>query len=199
MNTDDSIHKQKDFLTTAEKETPLIPAETFAKLYQKTYLSVYRYIYVFTGGSPEQTEDLTAETFMRAWKNRAAFHGKTNAAVAWIIRIAHNLVVDTYRHEKTGPDVRPDSLDEELDLPAAAGLSPEGQVVAAEQQQIILTLLGELPPDQREILVLRYLLNWKIRQIAQYLDFPENTVSVYIRRALEKMKLLWPTEKESIE
>ena len=199
MKTDDSIHKQKDFLTTAEKDTPLVPAETFAKLYQKNYLSVYRYIYAFTGGFVEQAEDLTAETFMRAWKNRTAFHGKTSSAVGWIIRIAHNLVVDSYRHEKTGPDIRPDPLDEELDLPTAASLSPEGQVMAAEQQQIILSLLGELPPDQREILVLRYLLNWKIRQIAQYLDFPENTVSVYIRRALEKMKLLWPTEKESIE
>ena len=128
MKTDDSIHKQKDFLTTAEKDTPLVPAETFAKLYQKNYLSVYRYIYAFTGGSVEQAEDLTAETFMRAWKNRTAFHGKTSSAVGWIIRIAHNLVVDSYRHEKTGPDIRPDPLDEELDLPTAASLSPEGQV-----------------------------------------------------------------------
>lgn len=199
MKSDNSIHKRNDFLSTTEKETPLVSPDTFGRLYQKNYLSVYRYIYALSGGSREQAEDLTAETFMRAWKNRAAYHGKPDSAVGWVIRIARNLVVDTYRREKTSVDSRADLLDEELDGPASTSLGPEGHVMASEQQQIILALLGELPPDQREILVLRYLLNWKVRQIAQYLDFPENTVSVYIRRALEKLKLLWPTEKESIK
>jgi RNA polymerase sigma factor (sigma-70 family) len=58
-------------------------------------------------------------------------------------------------------------------------------------------LLAELPQEQREILILRYLLNWKIKQIAGYMDFPENTVSVYIHRALERLRQTWPADKES--
>ena len=47
------------------------------------------------------------------------------------------------------------------------------------------------------MLVLRYLLNWKVRRIGAYLNIPENTVSVTIRRSLEKIRSRWPEEKET--
>jgi RNA polymerase sigma factor (sigma-70 family) len=75
-------------------------------------------------------------------------------------------------------------------------LNPEKQALLSEQEQVILRLLGELSEEQREVLVLRYLLNWKVRDIAIFLDYPANRVSVHIRRGLEKLKTLWPDEKE---
>jgi RNA polymerase sigma factor (sigma-70 family) len=53
-------------------------------------------------------------------------------------------------------------------------------------------LLHTLSSQHREILVLRYLLNWRVKEIAEHLEMKENTVSVYIRRALKQLRQSWP-------
>ena len=196
MKSDNSTRKRGKFLPDSVQDSPLLSPHAFERIYQKNYLAVYRYIFALTAGSRQRAEDMTAETFLRAWKNRTAYHGKLDSAIAWIIRIARNQVIDAYRREKTSVDSRASMLDEEQVLVTAHASNPEGTVLLNEQQQVLLTLLDELPPDQREMLVLRYLLNWKVRRIAQYLDMPANTVSVYIRRALEKLRLLWLNQEE---
>lgn len=196
MKTNSSIRKRDKSLPDSAQETPLIFPPAFEKVYQKNYLSVYRYIFALTAGSNQQAEDLTAETFLRAWKNRTTYHGKLDSAIAWIMRIARNQVIDAYRRDKTSTDSKQSELDEKQNLEAAHVSSPERTVLLNERQKFLLELLEELPPDQREMLVLRYLLNWKIRRIAQYLDMPANTISVYIRRALEKLRVLWLDQEE---
>ena len=179
-----------------QKEASLLSADAFGKMYARDHLAVYRYIYGLTGGSREAAEDLTAETFMRAWKNRAAYHGRAERALVWLIPIARNLVVDRYRYERARPQLQAEPLMEESTWPAGSAASPEKQLVRSEQEQIMLRLLMALPEAQREILMLRYLLDWKVREIARFLDYPANRVSVYIRRGLEKLKALWPDDKE---
>jgi RNA polymerase sigma-70 factor (ECF subfamily) len=51
--------------------------------------------------------------------------------------------------------------------------------------------LHRLPDDKREVLVLRYMLGWKVKEIAQYMNKEENTVSVYIHRCLEQIRDEW--------
>ncbi len=46
------------------------------------------------------------------------------------------------------------------------------------------------------MLVLRYLLSWRVDQIAEYLEIPENTVSVTIHRTLERLQQHWPQPQE---
>jgi RNA polymerase sigma-70 factor (ECF subfamily) len=193
LKSDNSIRKQNKTLI---QETPLLSPRTFEKFYQKNYLAVYRYVFALTAGSRQQAEDLTAETFLRAWKKRNTFHGKLDSALAWIIRIARNQVIDAHRREKTRPDSRAGMLDEEQDRVTLPASNPESALLLNERQQALLILLNELPPNQREMLVLHYLLNWRIKRVAQYLDIPANTVSVYIRRALKKLRLLWLDQEE---
>ncbi len=194
MTPENSFHNGKMIRTALEQEPPLITAEVFEKLYRKSCLPVFRYLYAYTGGSRELAEDLTAEAFMRAWQKRTTYSGRPDGAVAWVIRIARNLAIDMHRRATAGIDNRADPLEEELDAPAALP-NPEMQVMLSEQQHIVLSLLGELTEEQREILILRYFLDWKIKQIAHYMDFPDNTVSVYIHRALEKLRRIWPAER----
>lgn len=194
MTPENKFFNKRLFRTASEQESPLVSAEAFERLYRKSCLPVYRYVYAFTGGSRELAEDLTAETFARAWQNRSTYSGKADGAVGWVIRIARNLAIDTHRRAAGSLESHADPLEEELDVPAVLP-NPETQMMLSEQQQIVLSLLGELPQEQREILILRYFLNWKIKQIARYMDFPENTVSVYIHRALEKLRRIWPAER----
>lgn len=192
------IQQLNRLLQVREAEAPLVEPEAFGNLYSQTYLSVFRYIYGLTGGPAAEVEDLTAEAYLRAWKSRESYRGSPDSAIGWVMKIARNLVIDSYRRGKSSALLEDDPFEEE-NLPAAADQRPETQVVAAEQQQWVCDRLQQLPAGQREILVLRYLLNWKVQQISRYMEIPENTISVTIRRSLEKIRASWLTEKESIQ
>lgn len=179
---------------TGIKSTPLAEAADFSELYESTYPSVYRYIYGLTGGPAQEAEDLCIETYLRAWKNRRQYHGETQDAIAWLIRIARNLVVDTYRYEMS----RNDHLANELDDDALADdtPTPEEHWIKREEREMVLDMLQTLSPQARETLVLRYILGWKVNEIAAYFEMLENTVSVNIHRSLERLKKNWPLEKD---
>jgi RNA polymerase sigma-70 factor, ECF subfamily len=174
-------------------DAPLDNPEAFNFLYEQNYLSVYRYLYGLHGGPPEDIEDMAAETFFHAWKARRTFSGDPlTAGTGWLFCIARRLVIDAYRHEQA----RIQSDDVPLDEIPHSGPAPESLILANEQHQTLWSLLQHLPDDQREILVLRYMLGWHVAQIGKYLEISENTVSVRIHRTLERLQQEWPQEKE---
>lgn len=164
--------------------------DAFAQLYERTHVMVYRYIHGLLGGSSEDVEDLTAETFMRAWKTRGRFEGDDGAALGWLLKIARHLVIDVYRRRSTRSGDEP--LNEmNLSSPQAG---PEDRLLADEQIEKLLHALDALPVEQREMVVLRYVLDWRVKQVAQYMGLAENTVSVTLRRALARLRQAWPEE-----
>lgn len=177
-----------------EREAPLLDSEAFSDLYQRTYLSVFRYLFGLHGGPQEEVEDLTAETFTRAWKARRSFTGDPQqAAVGWLLRIARRLVIDRYRRDRARVWPGDDELPGDLPQP---GPTPEVLLVMGEQYDTLWQLMQNLPARQREMLVLRYLLDWRVGQIGEYLEMPENTVSVNLRRTLARLQEAWPNGKE---
>jgi RNA polymerase sigma-70 factor (ECF subfamily) len=181
------------------EQPPLADPEVFSTLYTRTHLQVFRYIYGLRGGPLEDVEDLTAETYTRAWNARFIYHGEEQKAIGWLLRIARSQVIDAYRRSQARIRPQETDLEEEAIQPLPFDLSwlsatPEGQVVEDEKRRVLLDLLQGLPAETRELLVLRYFLGWRVRQIGEYLDIPENTVSVYIRRALERLRNQWPAD-----
>jgi RNA polymerase sigma-70 factor (ECF subfamily) len=135
-----------------------------------------------------EVEDLTAETFVRAWKARRRFSGSEKAALGWLLKIARNLVIDAHRRQKT----RGFSQDIEKMIIPADDPDPEKQMLVREQVKMLWLLLNNLPEQQREILVLRYILGWRVQDIGSHLGIKENTVSVTIRRAIKRLREDWP-------
>jgi RNA polymerase sigma-70 factor (ECF subfamily) len=164
-------------------ETP----QAFSQLYERVHVFVFRYIYGLHNGPREEAEDLTAETFARAWNARHNFYGNENAAIGWLLKIARNLIIDTHRRIQ----VRgiPDDLDEAIVFSPEA--SPEVQTLQREQTHVLWQLLQTLPDQQREMLILRYMLGWQVQEIGKHLNIPENTVSQTIRRVLGKLRERW--------
>lgn len=180
-------------LRGAEREMPLDDPEAFNALYEQTYRSVFRYLFGLHGGPLEDVEDLTAETFTRAWKARRRFQGDPQTGgIAWLLGIARRLVIDTYRRSQAR--IQPDVVEWE-EIPQFEP-PPESLVMLGEQNETLWTLLQSLPAEQREMLTLRYLLDWRVCQISDYLGIAENTVSVTIRRSLERLQRAWPQGKE---
>lgn len=161
---------------------------TFSELYDHAHLAVFRYIYSLHGGPREDVEDLTAETFSRAWKARRKFEGSFQAANGWLFRIARNLVIDTSRRDNSrgiplALEGRQIST-KETPLEEATSLN--------EELSILLDLMQKLPLQHREMITLRYILGWRVKDIGQHLDIPENTVSVTIKRVLCRLQNQWP-------
>jgi len=161
--------------------------EAFSDLYEYSHLLVFRYICGLRGGPTEEAEDLTAETFFRAWRAWDRFEGSRVAAVGWLLQIARRLVIDGYRRSARGIHERLD----ETDLPDPDGSSEE-QTLQNEQRQTLWNMLQSLPIEQREMVVLRYLVGWRVNEIAEHLGLTENNVSVSLRRALQRMRRDWP-------
>jgi RNA polymerase sigma-70 factor (ECF subfamily) len=166
------------------RQTAISSPAAFSEMYENNRLSVFRYIYSIMGGPAEEAEDLTAETFVRAWKARHTFEGDLDASIGWLIAIAKRLVIDDHRRKTVRetsalpPNIETESTTEE-------------EILLIQQNQQLLRLLQELPPDQREILVLRYTLGWKVNQIAAHLNLSENHVSVMIHRTLAELREQW--------
>lgn len=163
-------------------------AAVFSEVYERTHLIIFRYIYGLNGGYQQDAEDITALTYEKAWKARYRFVGTEDAVLGWLMTIAKRLVIDSYR--QSARRGTPHSLE---DMEVASGeAGPETHTLHHEQANMLRIMLATLPDDQREMLVLRYLLGWQVKAIADHLDMRENTVSVTIRRALERLRGRWP-------
>ena len=163
------------------------PAQ-FRTVYELNRLPVFRYVYALTGGSQDDAEDLTAETFLRAWKARHQFNGEMEASIAWLIGIAKRLVIDDYRRTVRATRDLPTDPDSES--------TPEQTAIQDEQEKILFRLVADLPDEQREIIVLRHLLGWRVNDIARHLGVSENKISVSLHRTLSKLREKW-TEVDS--
>jgi len=158
--------------------------DAFTALYERTHLIVFRYIYALYGEPQEDVEDVWLETFLKAWRSRHQFTGNEDAALGWLLQIARNLVMDKHRQHKRYP------VSDLQDVEAFAAPSedaPESQVMAKEQYQVLWGMLETLSDQQQEMLILRYIVGWQVKQIAHHLQIPENTVSVTLRRILTKL------------
>lgn len=180
----------------AQEDAPYASAAAFRQLYEQSHLSIYRFIYSMHGGPAEDVEDLTAETFERAWKARKRFEGDQEAAIGWLITIARNQVIDAQRRRK-----RRGSADRLDDVRMASPPDAEVEHLALwyEQQEVLLSLLQTLPDQEREMLILRYVLGWQVKRIAAHYGLQENTASVQIRRTLQRLQRRWPCQTEDSE
>jgi RNA polymerase sigma-70 factor (ECF subfamily) len=175
---------------------PLLEPEAFGKLYEHTHIIIFRFIYGLHGGPIEEVEDLTCDTFFRAWRRRTSFSGGEHDALCWLFTIARRLVIDTHRRKQTNLGEAMLRLDEdnlESSLPASSQ-TPEELGVIHDQFRHLWFVLQGLPQDKRELLVLRYMLGWKVKEIADYLHREENTVSVSIKRILGQVRKQWNGE-----
>jgi len=181
------------WLRKGKTETPLVNTEVFRQFYEQHYLHVFRYVYGLHGAPIEDVEDLTAETFTCAWKARRSFDGEPlTTGIGWLLRIAKRLVIDQYRRSQARIQVV-DEFPEDVPIIAP---TPENLVQKGESYKQLWSLMNQLPARHREILVLRYFLDWRVNQIGEYLHIPENTISVTIRRSLQQLQREWSEEKE---
>ncbi|WP_164689283.1 RNA polymerase sigma factor [Herpetosiphon llansteffanensis] len=183
----DLITRVRDVFGVAH---PLADPASFALFYQQTHAVVFRYVYMLHGSPKSDVEDYTAEAFARAWKQRHRFSGNDEAALGWIITIARRIVIDQQRRIASAATRQLD----QADLPP----TPEQQALLRERQHLALELLNHVSLTQRDHLIMRYFLGWRVQTIAQHLGSSESSVSVSIHRALKILQTRYPTLAEEL-
>ena len=123
-------------------------------------------------GDRQLAEDAFQETFVKAWKHLPGFKGESSVKT-WLSRIAVNTCRSMLRTPWLRMRKRSQSVDELLSLPA-----PE-----AEDHTSLVQAVCSLPDKYREVVVLHYDQDMKLREIAAMLHIPENTVSTRLRKA----------------
>jgi RNA polymerase sigma-70 factor (ECF subfamily) len=159
-------------------------------------------------GNLEDAEDLVQETFLRAWRNRSGFEGRSTLR-AWLYRIATNACLDAIKRSRRQVRVvnvppsagRSPSFDEVpwlqpfpdrlLEVPVPGGPEPEAEVVAKETVELaFLAAIQHLPPRPRGALILRDVLGWSAHETAEALDGSVAAVNSALQRARTRLREL---------
>ena len=161
--------------------------EAFGLLYDHYQPFVYRFLYYRVGSVPV-AEDLTSETFVRALRSISSFRWQGKDFGAWLTTIARNLATD---HAKSGRS-RLEVTTEDMTLHDSVTEGPENAVLTAVTHDAVLRALRELPPEQQECLVLRFLQGRSIAETAALLGRSEGAVKQLQLRAVRGLAKRFP-------
>ena len=152
---------------------------------------VYTYILI-TIKNQQLAEDLFQETFIKVIQSLRGGKYKDNGKfLSWVIRIAHNLIIDHFRKEKQMNAISND--DSEVDLFNSKKLSDsniEELIIHSQIKSEVRVLINELPDDQREVVLLRHYGGLSFKEIANQTDVSINTALGRMRYALINLRKL---------
>ena len=142
-------------------------------------------------GSRQEAEDIVQETFMRVYANLDKYDSRWKFST-WIFRIGNNLCIDRLRKRRPtwsldaeNPDA--DGGDGYAMLPTNDA-SPEDRMVLSEMQKNIRDAIAQLPDKYRSVVVLRYLQDLSLNEIADILELPVSTVKTRLHRGRESLR-----------
>jgi RNA polymerase sigma-70 factor, ECF subfamily len=166
--------------------------EAFAVLHKRYYARIYRLAY-FRTRSQADAEDVAAETFVKAIAHLASYRFQGESLYPWLARIASNLVADLGRRQSGMTAIS-------LDAPAGesvralieglAGTDPDPHTLAerGETQAIVRNAILSLPRDQSEAVLLRYLGDMPLKEIADAMGKTEGAIKSLLHRALLNLR-----------
>jgi RNA polymerase sigma-70 factor (ECF subfamily) len=179
--------------TMADEELVALYAKgdnpAFDVLLNRYKSSVHSYIYYIVRDK-DLTEDVFQETFVKAIvtikQGRYTENGKFKA---WIMRIAHNLIIDNFRQERNENTISNDEVDLDLfnDIRLCDG-TVEDQMVQNQVYADIRKLIRHLPENQREVLEMRYYKDMSFKEIAEVTGVSINTALGRMRYAILNMR-----------
>ena len=150
----------------------------FGELYELNFERVYAYVLRRVGNRTE-TEDVTAEVFHHALANLKRFEWRGFPFAAWLFRIAANLIAD--RWQRTGREVEDDAALE------SAQVSP-AEIEEVERRATLFRLVDMLPPEQQRVVLLRFVQEKSIKEVAREMRKTEGAVKQLQFRALSSLR-----------
>jgi len=164
---------ERDLILAAQRDRA-----AFTPLYERYVDQIYAYAYSLTHNR-ELAEDVTAATFARAIEELPRFEWRGVPYSAWLYRVAANLVARDRRRPgwiELSPHVSDD------------GVGPEEEAARLDRDAHIRAAVDELPPDQRQAVLLRFGGDLRNREIAEIMGRSEGAVKLLTFRAMTTLR-----------
>ena len=162
-------------------------SEAFGLLYDHYHPQVYRFLY-YRVGSQALAEDLTSDTFFRALRAMSSFRWQGKDFGAWLMTIARNLTTDHYKSGRNRLEV----TTEDMTPHDSATEGPESAVLASLTNEALMAALQQLPVEQQECLVMRFLQGLSIAETAQTMGRSDGAIKQLQLRAVRNLAKLMP-------
>ncbi|MEV4507475.1 SigE family RNA polymerase sigma factor [Dactylosporangium sp. NPDC049525] len=156
-------------------------APDFAEFYSATYPRLLTQLYAFAGDRAD-AQDIVQEAFTRAfaqWATVSSF----DDPVGWVRRVAWNLAISRWRRAKRLLHLRRELIADDVPAPDALSLD-------------LVRGLRQLSPPLRQAVVLHYLADLSVQEIAAFVGAPEGTVKARLHRARTTLSRLLSVDEE---
>jgi RNA polymerase sigma-70 factor (ECF subfamily) len=157
----------------------------FRAWYDEAVGRVYSYLFGRCGGDIEVAEDITQQTFLQAIRYWQTFDGRADP-VTWLCTIARNKLADYYREQDRQRRRHLQLVVREIEPEAT---SPDR---AIDDREAIMAALRQLPDIERTALVLRYLDDLSVKDVAALLNRSVDGTDALLRRAKERFRTVYP-------
>ena len=176
--------------------------ESLSILVNRHKRRVFSYLYLITRNK-ELTEDVFQETFFKVIQTlKKGQYNEEGKFLPWILRIAKNLMIDHFRRVKKMPTISSVTNDEGervdiFDIIPQPHSETRDTAEAKQFKEMIRNVVGELPPDQREVVIMRTYYDMSFKEISEITNVSINTSLGRMRYALINLKKM--LEEKNIE
>jgi RNA polymerase sigma-70 factor (ECF subfamily) len=171
----------------------------FEQLIHRHKNKVFAYISLYIRDQA-LAEDLFQDTFMKVIQSVKSGRYQDNGKfISWVMRIAHNLIIDHFRRIKQMNTVSNDDYESDLfNSKKLAESTVEDNMIRKQIQKDVRKMISQLPDDQREVVILRHYAGLSFKEIADMTDVSINTALGRMRYALINMRKIMEEKKISL-
>jgi RNA polymerase sigma-70 factor (ECF subfamily) len=181
--TGSETRKYADVDETILVEQAKLDPEAFGELYERNVDRIYHYIY-YRIGNTEDAEDLTARTFYQALDNIQRYVEKGVPFVAWLYRIAHNLVANYHRARGRWKIA---SLDD-LEVTARPAERPDKAAETNERLRALWLAIYRQPEERQRLLIMKFADRLSNQEIGRVMGRTESSIKSLYFRTLKSLK-----------
>jgi RNA polymerase sigma-70 factor (ECF subfamily) len=135
-------------------------------------------------------EEVTQDTFMRLWNKSYSFDPEKGRFITWLLTVTRRLAIDQLRQrQRREPRTGMLFIDEDPNLWETI-LTTDG----SDLRRLLVSVLKELPTEQRELIELVYFYGMSHSDISETLHLPLGTVKTRIRLGMQKLRTAWAGE-----
>lgn len=161
----------------------------FEKLIHRHKNKVFAYISLYIRDQA-LAEDIFQDTFLKVIQSvKSGKYSDNGKFISWVMRIAHNLIIDHFRRIKQMNTVSNDNYESDLfNSKSFAEDNVEDDMIKRQIQKDIRKMISHLPDDQREVVILRHYAGLSFKEIADITEVSINTALGRMRYALINMR-----------
>ena len=179
---------RRETMALTQTEPVRIDKQALVGIYEQHSPGLFRYAYRLLGDK-DLAEECVSETFSRFLNALSIGRGPKENVQAYLYRVAHNWITDQYRRQP------PQALSIEVDDQPDTQSNPALIVAQAMERERVRAALLRLPPDQRQVIMLRHLEQWPHQEVADALGKTAEATRALQYRAMAALRRMLIEEK----